>query len=177
MRTRTATRLAFHLLRDPELCKNLGESLLVAKDKVRRCERCGDFTATELCSRCSDTRRDGRILCVVERTQDLQAIARATSFRGHFHVLDGTLSPLDGIGPDQLRIRELLARIEGEVAEVILALNPSVEGDATALYLARLLKPLGIKVSRLARGISVGAELEYTDSGTISRAIDERREV
>jgi recombination protein RecR len=173
---KTATRLAYFLVRDPELAQELAGALKTAATTVGRCTICGDFTASEICALCADSKRDTRIICVVERSQDLQAIERAGVFRGQYHILGGALSPLDGVGPDMLRVRELLDRLM-DVDEVILATNPTVEGDATALYLARLLKPIGVTVSRIARGVSVGAELEYTDSGTIGRAIQERREI
>jgi recombination protein RecR len=172
---RTATRLAFHLARDGELSGDLASALLAVREGIGRCGVCGDIAASDPCSRCADPKRDPATVCVVERTQDLQAIDRAGAFGGRFHVLGGVLSPLKGVGPEDLRIRELLARLEHGVDEVILATNPTVEGDATALYLARLLKPLGVTVSRIARGVSVGAELEYTDASTISRALEERR--
>ncbi len=173
---KTATRLAYFLVRDPSLATELSEALAGAAVSVGRCTVCGDFTADEVCATCADPKRDAAIVCVVERSQDLQAIERAGVFRGRYHILGGALSPLDGVGPDVLRVRELLDRLM-EVEEVILATNPTVEGDATALYLARLLKPIGVKVSRIARGVSVGAELEYTDAGTIGRALEERREL
>jgi recombination protein RecR len=175
--SRTATRLAFHLARSEELVDDLAIALLAVRDGVGRCSLCGDITASDPCGICSDSRRDASVLCVVAGTQDLRAIDKAGAFSGRFHVLGGVLSPLRGITPEELRISELLARLGDEVTEVILATNPTVEGDATALYLARLLKPLGVRVSRIARGVSVGAELEYTDSSTISRALEERREI
>jgi recombination protein RecR len=173
---KSATRLAYHILRTDGLADELAAALTSVQTQVGRCSVCFNLAASDPCSLCSDPRRDDAVVCVVERTQDLQAIERSGGYRGRYHVLEGALSPLDGIGPDELRVSELLARLT-EVGEVILATNPTVEGDATALYLARLLKPMGIKVSRIARGVSVGAELEYTDSGTISRALDERREL
>ena len=173
--SRTARRLAFFLLKDNVLCADLAPALGDVVREVRRCDLCGDFATATICVRCADPRRDPRAICVVERTQDLHAIDRSGAFRGRFHVLDGALSPLDGVGPEQLRVRELLKRLDG-VDEVILATNPTVEGDATALYLGRLLQPIGLRVTRIARGMSVGAELEYTDQGTISRAIEERRQ-
>jgi len=175
--TKSATRLAYHILRSDDLASELAEALAAADSRVGRCGRCGNISAANPCSICSDPKRDSSCICVVERTQDLQAIERTGTFRGTFHVLGGALSPLDGVGPDQLRIRELLERASDGEGEVIVATNPTVEGDATALYLARLLKPLGVHVSRIARGVSVGAELEYTDASTLSRAIEERREL
>jgi recombination protein RecR len=175
--TKSATRLAFHILRSGELASELAEALSAASVQVGQCSVCGNISSSDPCSVCSNPKRDPATLCVIERSQDLQAIERSGGFGGLFHVLGGVLSPLDGVGPEQLRISELLARIEGGVEEVIVATNPTVEGDATALYLARLLKPLGVRVSRIARGISVGAELEYTDSSTLSRALEERRDI
>jgi recombination protein RecR len=173
---KTATRLAYFLVRDAGLAGDLSDALREAATTVGRCGVCGDFTALEICATCADPKRESAIVCVVERSQDLQAIERAAVFRGRYHILGGALSPLDGVGPDVLRVRELLDRLM-EVEEVILATNPTVEGDATAMYLARLLKPIGVKVSRIARGVSVGSELEYTDAGTIGRALEERREL
>jgi len=175
--SRTATRLAYHVVRTEGLAQDLASALSEVDGGVVRCSVCCNVTVADPCSICSDSRRDPSTVCVVERTQDLQAIEKAGAFGGRFHVLGGALSPLDGVGPDLLHVQELLQRIEAGVDEVILATNATVEGDATALYLARLLKPLGVSVSRIARGISVGAELEYTDASTIARAIEERRTV
>ena len=175
--SKTATRLAYHIVRTEGLAGDLSDSLAAVRDGVGRCSTCFNVSASDPCPICSDSKRDESIVCVVERTPDLQAIDRAGAFRGRYHVLEGTLSPLDGVGPGDLRIRELLARVGEGLDEVILATNPTVEGDATSLYLARLLKPLGVRVTRIARGVSVGAELEYTDASTISRAIQERREI
>ncbi len=175
--TKSATRLAYHILRSEDLATELAAALVAAGAEVGRCAQCGNISASDPCTVCINPRRDAATVCVIERTQDLQAIERSGGFDGVFHVLGGVLSPLDGVGPEELRISELLARIESGVTEVIVATNPTVEGDATALYLARLLKPLGVRVSRIARGISVGAELEYTDSSTLSRALEDRREL
>jgi recombination protein RecR len=175
--TKSATRLAYHVVRDESLARDLADALVAVDEQVGRCSVCCNVSASDPCAMCVDPRRDSSIICVVERTQDLQALDRMGSFRGRYHVLEGALSPLDGVGPDQLRISELLARVEDGVDEVILATNPTVGGDATALYLSHLLKPLGLLVSRIARGVSVGAELEYTDSSTLQRAIEERREL
>ncbi len=173
---KTAIRLANHLVRDQELAAALSSALLSANSDLVQCSLCGNVGVADPCPLCTDVRRSDAILCVVERTQDLNAILRAGGHNGRFHILGGALSPLDGVGPGELRVRELLARLEdGRVREVILATNPTVEGDTTAMYLARLLKPAGLTVSRIARGVSVGAELEYTDSSTISRALEERR--
>jgi recombination protein RecR len=172
---RTAARLAQHIIRTEGLAADLAASLTSVQTTIGRCQTCFNLASSDPCAICADHRRDPAIVCVVERSQDLNAIERAGGYRGHYHVLEGTLSPLDGRGPEDLRIRELMARLT-DVSEVILATNPTVEGDATALYLARLLKPLGMSVSRIARGVSVGAELEYTDASTINRAIEERRQ-
>jgi len=174
--TKSATRLAYHVVRDETLAQDLAAALIAVDEQVGRCSVCCNVSAADPCRICSEPRRDRRTICVVERTQDLQAIDRMGEFRGLYHVLEGALSPLDGIGPDDLRISELLARLSDGVDEVILATNATVSGDATALYLSRLLKPLGLCVSRIARGLSVGAELEYTDSSTLQRALEERRE-
>lgn len=173
---RSAARLALHLARDPERSATLAAAIEEVGRTVRRCGRCCDLSVADPCARCADPRRDEALICVVEQSQDLQAIERSGGYRGLYHVLGGALSPLDGIGPDKLAIRELLARL-GEVREVILATNPTVEGDATALYLSRLLKPIGIRHTRIARGISAGAELEYADATTLARALEDRREL
>ena len=174
---KTAARLAFFIARDKELADGLAQALIEVRDRVGRCSQCFSISASDPCLICADQRRQGAELCVVERAQDVQALERAGAWSGRYHVLDGVLSPLDGVGPDDLRIRELLERMGEGFGEVILATNPTTEGDATALYLARLLKPLGVRVTRIARGISVGAELEYTDGGTLARALEERREL
>lgn len=179
---KTATRLTFHLLKaDPSYARDLSEAILEAVTKTKLCRRCMNLTDGELCSICSDTRRDGTVLCVVEQVSDLRAIERTHDFRGRYHVLHGSIAPLEGIGPDQLKIRELLQRLstaeDNTVREIILATNPSVDGEATALYLLKLLKPLGLKVSRIASGMPLGSELEYTDPATISRALSGRREM
>lgn len=174
--SKTATRLAHHIVRTDGLAADLAESLAGVTDGISRCSTCFHLASTDPCSICSDGRRDESTVCVVERSQDLEAIERAGTFRGHYHVLEGVLAPLDGVGAEDLRIRELVDRIEG-VQELILATNPTAQGDVTALYIARLVAPLGVKVTRIARGVSVGSELEYTDASTISRALAERREL
>lgn len=175
---KTATRLAHHLIRDPELSTALAEALGATSTELVQCSLCGNVGTVDPCALCTDPRRSDAVICVVERAQDLNAIQRSGGFDGRFHILGGALSPLDGVGPNELRVRQLLGRLEdGRVQEVILATNPTVEGDTTAMYLARLLKPAGLTVTRIARGMSVGAELEYTDSSTISRALEERREL
>jgi recombination protein RecR len=172
---RTATRLAFHLLRRPETqVRELSAALIDVVEKIRTCSRCMNLTETDPCGVCADTRRDDSLLCVVATPSDMVAIERAGEFRGRFHVLHGLLSPLDGVGPDDLRIAELLRRLGGggpTVDEVIVATAASVEGEATSMYLARLIKPLGVRVTRIASGIPVGGELEYSDQATIARAL------
>jgi recombination protein RecR len=176
---KTAQRLAFHVLRAPrEYAQELSTALLEVVEKVRLCERCFSLTEAELCAFCRDERRDDRVLCVVEGFADQMAVERTREYRGRYHVLHGVLSPLEGVGPDQLRIKELLARLkDGKVEEVIVATNPDIEGEATALYLTRLLKPLGIRTTRLAQGLPMGGDLEFADQATLSRAIAGRREL
>lgn len=179
---KTAQRLAFHLLRaPPELARGLAQSLTEVVDRVRLCSRCFSLTEGEAgapCGFCTDTRRDDRVLCVVEGIADELALERTREFRGRYHVLHGALSPLEGIGPDQLRIRELLVRLQGQAfEEVIVATIPDVEGEATALYLTRLLKPMGLKVTRLAQGLPMGGDLEYADQATLARALSARRDL
>ncbi|RDV84598.1 recombination mediator RecR [Ammonifex thiophilus] len=176
--SRTAQRLAFYLLSaPPEEALRLAEAIREAREKTFYCSVCGNFTDTDPCSICSDARRDKGVLCVVEMPRDVAAIERAGCFKGVYHVLHGVLSPLDGVGPDKLRLQELVLRLhEGEVKEVIIATSSTTEGEATALYLKRLLKPLGVKVSRLAYGLPVGAEIELADEETISRALEGRKE-
>lgn len=176
---KTAQRLAFHLLKAPrEDAAALAEALVALKDRTRLCRRCFNLCEAELCGVCQDPRRDGSVLCVVEEINDLLAIEKTREFRGLYHVLGGSLSPLDGRGPEQIRTRELQARLEpGGVREVILATNPNVEGEATALYLLRVLKPLAVKVTRIARGLPMGGDLEYADEATLARALEGRREI
>ena len=176
---KTAQRLAFHLLKVPrEDAAALAEAILALKDRTRTCARCFNLAEEELCPVCQDPRRDRTLLCVLEEVNDLLAIEKTREFRGVYHVLGGSLSPLDGRGPEQIRAKELLARLEGgEVREVILATNPNVEGEATALYLLRLLKPLSVKVTRIARGLPMGGDLEYADEATLARALEGRREL
>jgi recombination protein RecR len=180
---KTATRLAFHILRgSADDARALSAAIGEVKTRIRLCERCCDFTEQDICSLCSDGRRDGKLICVVGEPQDVVAIERAGGYRGRYHVLHGVLSPLDGVGPDDLRIADLIRRCgpggaETAVEEVIVATNPSVEGETTAVYLARLLKPLGIRTSRIATGVPIGGELEYADRFTLARAIDARREI
>lgn len=176
---KTAQRLAFHLLlADREEAARLAAAILEAREKVRYCSRCWNLTDADPCAICSDPARDRALVCVVEEPKDVAAMERSRSFRGLYHVLQGAISPLDGVGPDRLRIRELLERLAtGEVREVILATNPDVEGEATALYLARLLQPLGVRVTRIARGLPEGGDLDYVDEVTLSRALEGRREM
>jgi recombination protein RecR len=174
---KTATRLAFHVLRAPDsLAQELAQALTDVKERIRLCSICMNLTESDPCSLCSDGRRDPKLICVVATPPDLYAIDRTGGFRGRYHVLHGVLSPLEGIGPDDLRIKELLQRLPG-TNELILATSPNVEGEATALYLAKVCKPLGVKVTRIASGLAVGGELEYADGVTISRALTDRREM
>lgn len=173
---KTATRLAFHMLRRPEAqVRELAAALVDVVEKIRACSVCMNLTEDDPCALCHDERRDGRLVCVVASPSDLVAIDRAGEFRGRYHVLHGLLSPLDGVGPDDLRIGELLRRLRPgggpAVEEVIIATSASVEGEATAMYLARLIKPLEVRVTRIASGIPVGGELEYSDQATIARAL------
>jgi recombination protein RecR len=178
---KTATRLAYFILKQDEAYSNsLAEAVLGAKRKIRLCSQCFTFTDTETCRLCANPSRQQGILCVVERPSDVFSIEQAGAFKGQYHVLHGALSPLDGVGPDELKIRELLgrlSRLENPVQEIILATNPSVEGEATALYLGRLIRPLGIKVTKLASGLPVGGTLEFTDKQTIGRAMENRMEL
>jgi recombination protein RecR len=176
---KSAQRLAFHLLKVPrEEAATLAEAVLALKDKTRICRQCFNIGDDEVCGICQDPRRDRSLLCVVEEVNDLLAVEKTREFPGLYHVLGGTLSPLDGRGPDQIRGRELVARLDGgEIREVILATNPNVEGEATALYLLRLLKGLPVKVTRIARGLPMGGDLEYADEATLARALEGRREL
>jgi recombination protein RecR len=174
---KSAQRIAFHLLQaDPIDVKRLVSALVEVKDKVRFCSICGNVAQEEQCRICRDERRDRTLICVVEEPKDVVAIERTREFRGRYHVLGGAISPIEGIGPDDLRIRELLARLASdEVTEVILATDPNLEGEATATYLARLLRPMGVRVTRLASGLPVGGDLEYADEVTLGRAFEGRR--
>lgn len=176
---KTAQRLAFHLLRaPPEYAVELSSAITDVVSKVKLCTRCFSLTEKELCGFCTDERRDERVLAVVEGIADLMAIERTREFKGRYHVLHGVLSPLEGIGPDQLRIKELITRLhDGKVEEIIVATNPDVEGEATSLYLMRLLKPMGVKVSRIAQGLPMGGDLEFADQATLARALNGRREL
>ncbi len=176
---KSAQRLAFHVLRTPrEDAEKLCQAIRDVKDRVIYCTTCNNITDSDPCQLCSDATRDQRMICVVEEPQNVSVVDRTGGFRGLYHVLMGAISPLQGVGPDDLKIRGLLARIAaGGVEEVILATNPTVEGEATAIYLARLLKPLGLRVTRIATGIPVGSDLEYADDLSVGKAMDGRREV
>lgn len=176
---KSAQRLAFHILRTPrEQAERLAAAIRDVKERVTYCSTCNNITDADPCEYCRNTERDQRIICVVEEPQNVSGIEKTRDFKGVYHVLMGAISPLQGIGPDQLKIKGLLARIgDGNVSEVILATNPNVEGEATALYLARLLKPLGVKVTRIAMGVPVGSDLEYADDVTMHKALEGRREV
>jgi recombination protein RecR len=179
---KSAQRVAFHLLKtSPAEAQRLAQSIVEVKEKVRLCRRCFNLSDQELCEFCRDTRRDPSVICVVQEPPDIVAVERTREFRGLYHVLHGAISPIDGVGPDDLRISELLERLnrlgngEGSVREVIIATNPNTEGGATAMYLARLLVPLGVEVTRLASGLPVGGDLEYADEVTLGRALEGRR--
>jgi recombination protein RecR len=176
---KSAQRIAFHLLKLPsEEVNRLAHSISDAKAKVSFCETCWNITEAARCNICTDDRRDVSIICVVEEARDIVAIERTSSFKGRYHVLLGAMSPIDGIGPEHLKIRELLVRLAGdEVKEIILATNPNHEGEVTALYLAKLLKPLGVRTTRPASGLPVGGDLEYADEVTLGRAFDHRHDV
>jgi recombination protein RecR len=179
---KTAQRLALHILKSPrEEAARLAEAILLVKDRVGFCSLCGNYAEQDPCPLCSDPRRDHALVCVVEQPVDVLAIENTASYRGIYHVLRGVLSPLDGTGPDDLRVRELLTRLNGAgtepVREVILATNPTVNGEATAMYLQKLLQPLGIKTTRIARGVPVGSDLEYSDIVTLARALEGRKEM
>jgi recombination protein RecR len=176
---KTAQRLTFFLLKRPaEEVRELSEALVAVKERIVYCQTCFNVTDQDPCRVCADPARDARVICVVEEPNDLLAMERTGEYRGHYHVLLGALSPLDGIGPEDLKIRELLGRVDaGGATEVILATNPNVEGEATALYLAKLLRPLGVRVTRIARGLPVGGDLEYADQVTLSKALEGRREI
>ncbi len=176
---KTAARLAFHVLRaDREYAEALAQALVAVKNETKLCSTCFALTEVDPCPLCRDPRRSDDVICVVEEPADLLAVDRVREFRGRYHVLHGTLAPLDGIGPDELKIQPLLLRLrDGAVREVIVATNPTAEGEATALYLAKLLKPLGVRVTRIAHGLPVGADLEYADVMTVGRALEGRREM
>jgi len=174
---KSAQRIAFHLLAaDDDDVRRLVNALTEVKARVRFCAECGNVAEAELCRVCRDPRRDGHVLCVVEESKDVVAIERTREFRGKYHVLGGAISPIEGVGPDDLRVKELMTRLaSGEVNEIIIATDPNLEGEATATYLARLLKPMGLRVTRLASGLPVGGDLEYADEVTLGRAFEGRR--
>lgn len=178
---KTATRLAYYILKqNPEYAQSLSQAILEAKQKIGLCSECFNFSDQSTCSICADSRRDHSVVCIVERPADVTAVEQSGSHRGVYHVLHGALSPLDGIGPEDLKIRELIGRLEKsnpKIEELIFAMNPSIEGDATALYLSRLMQPFSMKLTRLAHGLPVGGLIEYTDRQTIGRAIANRIEV
>jgi recombination protein RecR len=176
---KSAHRLAFHVLKIPrEEVERLAEAMREVKDRVTYCTTCSNITDVDPCCYCTDSDRDHRIICVVEEPENVSAVEKTRDFKGLYHVLMGALSPLHGVGPDDLKIKGLLARVgKGGVEEVILATNPNVEGEATAIYLAKLLKPLGVRVTRIAMGVPVGSDLEYTDEVTMQRAMHGRTEV
>ena len=175
--SKTALRLAYHVLdMQAEDVRELAEALINAREQIRVCSCCFNLCDSELCDICKDKERNRSVVCVVEQPQDLMAMERSRGYKGLYHVLHGVLSPLDGVGPEQLKIKELLIRLQsGEIKEVIVATNSDVEGEATATYLAYLLKPLGVTVSRIARGLPVGGDLEYADEVTLSKALENRR--
>ena len=174
---KSAQRYAYKIINMTESeAQEFAAAILNVKKKVKYCKVCGNFTENDECDICKE--RDGRVICVVKEPKDVIALEKLHEYKGVYHVLHGVINPMEGVGPNDIRIRELLARLnEGNVEEVILATNPDVEGDATAMYIAKLIKPLGVKVTRLSRGIPVGSEIEYTDDVTLSRAIVERKEI
>ena len=174
---KSAQRIAFHIIQSEKVdISRLVEVLRTVKEKVKFCSECGNLSEEELCRICRDERRDKNVICVVEESKDVIAIEKTREFRGKYHVLGGAISPIDGIGPEQLRIKELLTRLQSaDIQEVIIATDPNLEGEATATYLSRLLKPLGIKISRLASGLPVGGDLEYADEVTLGRAFEGRK--
>ncbi len=177
---KTAVRLAYHVLdMDTAQAKALAEAILEAKEKIGYCNTCFNLSDENPCQICGSESRDHSVICVVEQPQDVAAMERMRDFRGVYHVLHGALSPLEGVGPEDIRIKELLARLQGhqEVREIIMATNPNVEGEATAMYLAKLLKPLGVRVTRIAHGLPMGGDLEYADEVTLSKAMENRREI
>lgn len=176
---KSAQRIAFHVLaEDPEEVRALASALLRVKEKVRFCEVCGNVTEADVCSICSDPRRMDSVICVVEESKDIVAVERTREFRGRYHVLGGSINPIQGVGPEDLRIRELISRLsDGTVSEVIIATDPNIEGEATAAYLIRILSSIGVAVSRLASGLPVGGDLEYADEITLSRAFEGRQQV
>lgn len=175
---KTAARLAYHVLSKPEQeVKEFADALMGAKQNLKLCSVCCCLSETEVCDVCADERRDSSIICVVEDSRSMTAIEDTKEYRGVYHVLGGVISPLDGIGPEQLAIKPLIKRLGGDISEVIVATNPSIEGESTAMYLKKLIAPMGIKITRLAYGLQVGATLEYADVSTLSKAIERRTEL
>jgi recombination protein RecR len=176
---KTAARLAYHVLKnDTEQARALAQAIIDAKAKITYCSTCFNLTDVNPCSICQSPGRDHGLVCVVEEPGDVAAMERTREYRGLYHVLHGVLSPLEGVGPDEIRLRELLARLQhGEIHELIMATNPNVEGEATAMYIAKLVKPLGVKVTRIAHGLPVGGDLEYADEVTLSKALENRRDM
>jgi recombination protein RecR len=176
---KSAQRIAYHLLKLPtEDALRLARSISEAKARITFCRRCFNISEADECALCSDADRDPTVVCVVEEPRDIVAVEKTHEYRGRYHVLQGAISPIEGVGPEQLRVKELLARIDAEqIGEVIVCTNPNIEGEATAMYLARLLKPLGVKVTRIASGLPVGGDLEYADELTLGRALEGRREM
>jgi len=176
---KTAQRLAFHVISMPNQdAHGLAEAIVTAKKNIRYCKVCTNLTDQDICNICSDKRRDPLTICVIEDPRDVVAMERTKEFKGYYHVLHGAISPLEGIGPEDIKIKELLVRLsEHPVEEIIMATNPNIEGEATAMYLSKLLKPMGIKVSRIAHGIPVGGDLEYADEVTLTKALEGRREI
>jgi len=172
---KSAQRLALHLLKQPrEDVVRMAHTLVNMKDRIRYCSMCWNITEDDPCAVCSSPKRDSSMICVVEEPNDVIAVEKTNDFKGLYHVLGGALSPLDGVGPEDLKVKELLGRVTGNISEVILALNPNVEGEATTIYLTRLLKPLGVRVTRIARGLPVGGDLEFADEATLSKALEGR---
>ncbi len=176
---KSAQRLAYHVLRmPPEDARQLADAIQDVKERIRSCARCYNFTDQEVCEICRSDRRDPAMLCVVAEPRDLLAMERTNEYRGQYHVLGGVISPLEGIGPEALRVRELIERVQdGSVQEVILATNPTVEGDTTAMYVSRLLKPFGVRVTKIAFGLPIGGDLDYADQATLIQALEGRREM
>ncbi len=175
---KSAVRLAFHVMNAPkEKAHRLADAILNAREHVILCQYCQNMTDTSPCELCADPRRDHSIICVVENPKDLAAMEKTREYKGLYHVLHGAISPIDGIGPENLKIRELMSRLTDEVSEVIMATNPTVEGEATAMYLSRLIKPMGIKTTRIAHGLPVGGDIEFADEMTLARAMEGRREI
>lgn len=176
--TKTAQRLAFFILKmDEQDVRELAETIYTTRKKIRHCSICGNIAEEEMCPICKDVRRDKTTLCVVKDARDVMAMEKMREYRGLYHVLQGTISPMDGIGPDEIRIKELLDRVKEGVSEVILATNPDVEGEATAVYISRLLKPFGVRTTRIAHGVPIGGDIEYTDEVTLMKAMEGRREL